>query len=810
MTYALQSTFSRGEIDPELVDRPDLELYRGGLYECVNYVTLKRGGFRRRGGTRFNGAVKDHSAGARLVPFEFGDDQSYMLELGEGYFRVHTSMGRVGSVEVATPYPLSAAFELKFTQSTDTLFIAGGGCRQHALKRYGETSWALEPMQFLDGPYLPVNISATNFTPAGTGNPVPKMTSNSEPSGLVTSSNNSGSAWQVFAQGEGTVVLSSNASGWVAYEFPEAVVVDAYMLQAPSDNAEKDDMPAAWSVEASNDGAAWTILDVRDAQSTWASSEWRRFSFANETSYKHYRFKFSQGGGATSDNSSIGQLVMHQGAADQAPFEFSASSIAGINEGEGFGTEDIGRHIRLRGSDGVWRWVEIDSVVSASSVMVRLFGQALLDRSAISLWRLGSWSDRTGWPSAVGWHKNRLAFSGTDAEPTQVWESQSDDFKNFAVSQPLVASDAVSVGILSGQVNRIKWLDDDNDLLVGTSRAVRQIGKATEQDPFGPENVDQTPATNFGTCGIQPIKVGSVLLYFGRYATDMRELVYDLGSNGRVSQSVSQVQSHLFRPGIKGACYQQYPSSIIWCWDVNGRSIGFTYEREQEVYGMHRHEFGGVVECMASLSGSGFDEVWMVIRRQINGQTRRYIEIMQAPFIDQDVVDAWHLDCAVLYEGNQANRVSGLEHLEGESVILYANGSDYLTSVKDGEVSLPNGRTASKILIGFDVKARAKTLSPPVGSQDGSSLGRKISIDVTHVSVFQTGTLRMGSDGTYIDEQIKYEAGDTYGQPAPLKTGRIDANIEIRWEDGGQIVFEASGGKPCTVLALNANVSMEP
>ncbi|WP_289036005.1 hypothetical protein [uncultured Roseibium sp.] len=810
MTYALQTTFSRGEVDPEITDRPDLELYRSGLYECVNFVTLKRGGLRRRGGTRFHFPVKTHSAGAWLIPFEFGEGQSYMLEFGEQYFRVHTTGGRVGSVEVATPYGLSVAPLLKFTQSTDTLFITGGGIRPQALKRSGETSWSIEAMQFLDGPYLSVNISATNLTPAATGNPVPKMTGNSAPSGVVTSSNNSSAAWQLFGQSDGKVVLSAGATGWVAYEFPAGVVVDGYMLQAPNDNADSDNMPAQWVLEASANGTDWAILDVRDAESTWASSEWRRFSFANEAAYKHYRLKFTQGGGSNADQSAIGQLVMHQAAASQEPFNLVASSLDGINSGEGFGSEDVGRHIRLRGSDGVWRWVEVASVVSTTTAKVRLHGQALLDQSAMGLFRLGAWSDRTGWPSAVGWHKNRLALAGTDFEPTQTWESQSDDFRNFAVSQPLVASDAVSVGILSGQVNRIKWLVDDSDLLVGTTRAVRQIGKATEQDPYGPENVDQKPSTNFGANGIQPIKIGSVVLYFGRYGTDMRELVYDIGSNGRVSQSVSEVQSHLFRPGMAGACYQQYPSSIIWGWDVNGRSLGFTYEREQEVYGMQRHEFGGVVECMASLSGSGFDEVWTIVRREINGETRRYIEIMQAPFVDQDIADAWHLDCAVRYEGEEVNSVSGLEHLEGEAVILYADGSDYPTTVESGEVSLPNGRKASKILVGLDVTARAKTLSPPVNSQDGSSLGRKISVDVTHVSVFQTGTLRMGSDGTYLDEQIRYEAGDAYGAPAPLKTGRIEANIEVRWEDGGQIVFEASGGKPCTIRALNANVTMEP
>jgi len=810
MSYHLQATFSRGELDPELVTRPDLELFRAALAECENFITLKRGGFRRRGGTRFIGEVKDSGAGAWLMPFEFGSGQTYMLEAGDFYFRVHTSAGRVGTVEVSTPYSLAVLPDLKFVQSTDTLFVTGGGIRPQAVKRYGETSWAIEPMDFQDGPYLDVNISSTSLAPAETGNPVPVMTSNTAPSGAVTSSGSLADAYRVFNGDPDKVVLSTGGTGWVAYQFPVGVVIDGYMLQAPSDNGRTDDMPAQWSIEASSDGNTWSVLDTQDAEADWASSEWRCYSFPNKTAHSFYRFRFTKGGGSASDDAAIAQLVFHQAASDQTPFDLTASSLDGINGGAGFSASDTGRHIRLRGSDGFWRWAKVDSVPSPSVVRIRLYGQSFLDTFAMGIWRLGSWSDRTGWPGAVGWHKNRLVFASTQTEPQTVWESQTDDFTNFAVSQPLVASDAVSVGILSGQVNRIHWLNDDDDLLAGTSRAVRAIGKATSQDPFGPENVDQTPETNFGANGIQPIKVGSVLLYFGRYGTDMRELAYDFQSDGRASRSVSETQSHLFRAGIAGACHQQYPDSIVWPWDRDGNVVGFTYEREQQVFGMHRHGFGGVVECMASVPGDGFDEVWMIVRRDINGQTRRYIEVMQKPFAGQPIEDAWHLDCAVRYAGDPANTVSGLGHLEGRDVILYADGSDYEGTVSGGAASLPNGRTASKILVGLNVTARAKTLPPPVNTRDGASVGRKMTIDEAKISVFETGVLRIGSETTHVDAQIFYRAGDKYGEPASLRTGIVEADVELRREDGGQLVFEASRGKPCTVLAVNYNLSMEP
>ncbi|MBO6858483.1 hypothetical protein [Roseibium sp.] len=812
MPYQLQSTFSRGELDPELIYRTDLELFRSSLAECENFITLKRGGLRRRGGTKYIAEVKDSADETWLIPFEFGNGQYYMLEFGDFYFRVYTNAGRVGTVEVTTPYAKTVLSELKFVQSTDILFIAGGGVAPQQLQRISETSWTIADFEPEDGPYLDVNITSTTLTPASTADAIPDMTADNAPSGQVDSDfAGATDRWKIFDRNkESHPNFDSNTSGWVEYQFGSsaAFVVDAYWLQAYIANSNSDATPSEWQVQGSNDGSAWVTLDTRSEQTGWAGSEIRFYEFQNVTAFKWYRLLYS--GGPNADNNVFAQWRLHLAVSDQTAFNLTASSTTGINGGDGFKTTDVGRHIRLRASDGRWRWAKIIARTSSTVVTVKLYGHALPDTNPISEWRMGAWSETTGWPTTVGWHKSRLAFAGTDEEPQKVWESQTEDFTNFAVSHVLVASDAVTVGILSGQVNRIQWLVDDDDLVVGTSKAVRSIGKATEQEPYGPENNEQKPETNFGANGITPVQIGSVLLYFGEYGTEMRELAYDLSADGRLSQSVSEVQSHLFRDGMSGVAYQQYPDSVVWGWDINGAAIGFTYERQQQVYGMHRHGFGGVVECMAKLSGSSSDEIWMIVNRTIDGSTVRYIEILQRPFLGGNIEDAWHLDCAALYSGAAAGTVSGLDHLEGEDCIAYADGSDYPVTVTGGEISLPTGKTATKILVGLDVTARAKTLPYPVNAQDGSGSGRKMKIDDCKVAVFETGTLKVGSDNTYLDETIFPAAGDPTSAPAPLKTGILDRAVETKWEEGGQLTLQASGGRPCTVLAVNFGRDGEP
>lgn len=89
-------------------------------------------------------------------------------------------------------------------------------------------------------------------------------------------------------------------------------------------------------------------------------------------------------------------------------------------------------------------------------------------------------------------------------------------------------------------------------------------------------------------------------------------------------------------------------------------------------------------------------------------------------------------------------------------------------------------------------------------------MGRKMRVDNCSIAVLNTGTLKAGSDETFLDELIYYRAGDPAGEPAPLRTGVLDQPIETRWEDGGQLTLAASGGKPCTILAVNFGRDAEP
>ena len=168
----VQNSFNGGEWSPLAYGRSDIAKYKNGLATCLNYVPTAQGGLTRRPGTRYVANTKTNQA-VRLVPFEFSITQAYVLEFGPSYVRFYTNDGQLLSggspYEVATPYAAGDLWDLSFAQSADTLYIVHPNHAPRKLQRAGATSWSLNTISFLDGPYLIVNTTSTTLTSSVAG-----------------------------------------------------------------------------------------------------------------------------------------------------------------------------------------------------------------------------------------------------------------------------------------------------------------------------------------------------------------------------------------------------------------------------------------------------------------------------------------------------------------------------------------------------------------------------------------------------------------------------------------------------------------
>ena len=802
---ALKTNFTGGEISPLLFARVDIDKYANGAQLLENMVVERYGGARKRGGTQFIRAAKSNATKARLMPFIFSVTQAYVLEFGNEYVRFYTNGGVVAvsgtPVEVATPYTEDEVFDIQYAQSADVLYLAHPNHAPRKLSRTSATTFTLEIVDFEDGPFLEINDNETTLTPSNFGSVVPTMTSNSAPSGTVSGSAiNLGDYYNVYDRNEATLTQFTSIPGNVDYDFAGsgAFTVDGYWIKNTAAFPERS--PSNWKFQGF-DGSNWVTLDARASETGWGGGEVRFYSFKNGTAYEGYRLIWS----GTSDGGNLVSLVrmdLHQEASEQTPFNLTASSTAGINDGAGFQTSDIGRHFRVLASDGAWRWGKIVARTSTTVVTVRIYNQALPDLDPLVNWRLGAWSDETGWPGAVGFFEGRLCWARTTDNPETIWMSRVDDFINHSVSSPIQDDDAIAVTARSDSLNEVKWIAEGTDLFVGTSAAIRTVGANSPTGGFSPTNIRQKRESTFGASNIQPIRVGSVALYPGYYRKDIREVAYSIESDGYVSQDLSILSEHIPAHGVKQMAYAQSPASLVWIVLDDGSLAGLTYERDQQVIAFHRHIIGGTsvtVESVASIPGAAGDEIWVLVRRTINGSAVRYLERITAGLSDTGVIaGATFLDSHLTYSGASTGTLSGLSHLEGQQVYVWSNvGKQGPFTVASGAITLTTNVTTA--CVGLAYTSAIETLSPEAAARGGTAQTRLGRVSEVFLRLNRSMNGMVGpADG--VQETLEYS------DPNSLFTGDVRVPISMEWERGKRIRVVHSEPTPFHVLGMVAEL----
>jgi len=81
---------------------------------------------------------------------------------------------------------------------------------------------------------------------------------------------------------------------WAQQSLPSAHVVKIYSITSGNDSQDRD--PQQWTIEGSNDGITWTVLDTRDEQFP-SRKLTRYFSISNPKSYAFYKWNITKNQG---------------------------------------------------------------------------------------------------------------------------------------------------------------------------------------------------------------------------------------------------------------------------------------------------------------------------------------------------------------------------------------------------------------------------------------------------------------------------------------------------------------------------------
>ena len=408
------------------------------------------------------------------------------------------------------------------------------------------------------------------------------------------------------------------------------------------------------------------------------------------------------------------------------------------------------------------------------------------------------------YPSCVTYFEQRRMFAGTTNNPQTVYGTRSATESNLNTSMPSNAADALSFTIKAQQQNAIKHLVPMNDLLALTVGGVWKIGTNNSQ-ALAPATLSVRPQNYYGANSVHPLVTGNSVLYVESNGRRVRDIAFQWQAQVYAADDRSLMAPHLFQTyTINDAAYSRSPDQVAWFVRSDGVLLGMSYVPEHQVFGWHQHVTDGAFESVCVVTENNEDVLYAVVNRTLSGASYRVIERMATRLFNTQA-DAFFVDCGTTVINSPASAtVSGLNWLEGKSVVVLADGAVVQgLTVTGGSITLPTA--ASKVQVGLPFTTDIQTLPMAIESAMAGGQGTTKSIDYAYLRVNRTGIVKVGPSSDRLTT-IPPRSNENYDTPPRLRSEILDLLINPDITQDAQLWVQSSDPTPLTISAITMKV----
>ena len=835
-TTASINSFVSGEFSAKLDGRTDFEKYNSGCKTLENMLVHPQGAAARRVGTQHIASVKTAANKTRLIPFEFSTTQTYILEFGNEYIRFYKDKGQIldsgSAYEISTPYLTAELFEIKFAQSADVMYLVHPNHEAMKLSRTDHTAWSLDQVEFTNGPYLPINTTTTTLTPASASVGTGVNITASAVTGI-----NGGAGFQTTDVGR---LISFNSGIAKITARTNTTVVVCTITTAFANTDAKDD----WKLGA--------FSDTTGHPSTVSFFE-QRLVFAG-TKDEPQTIYFSKSG-------DYENMTTGTNADDAMVYTIASNQVNKIRYLKAVGTLLIGTtggefSVTADGTDAAVTPTNItikrQSSFGAANVDAQPAGNAVLflQRAKRKIRELAYNYDSDGYvapdltilnetvtksgvtemayqqaPDSILWCVREdgvlagLTYQRTDnvvAWHRHILGGKSDTTKNIIQQQisftanttvvngtnntitlsshGLVTNDPIYyyaaanpiTGINSGKLYFVIRVDA-NTIKLATTAANSAAGTAISLT--GPS----TASTQYI---YQGVNISSNVIYSDDHGFETGDIIFYDNTGTAIGGLSENVPYYISR--VDDDQFKLYTDSKLT--NVVSLTSAKTTEQTDNILQDAK------VESVATISGElNEDELWVIVQRFVNGSVVRHIECFSDFDFDETAPEDFKfLDSHLSYSGVAVSSLSGLDHLEGETVSILADGATHSTKiVSSGAVSLD--RASRKVVIGLPYNSVLQTMriEAGAGQTEGTAQGKVKRISKVILRLFETVGAKVGPTLDSLETVPFRTTSSAMDLPvSTLLAGDKEVEFTDDYNTDGFIVVKQDQPLPLTVLAL--------
>jgi hypothetical protein len=693
-TFVNQPSMAAGEIGPELYGRVDQEMYYIGLRTCENFIVRQYGGVMNRSGSDFIAEQKDSSHLVRIIPFQFNELQTYVLEFGNQTMRVVKNGGEV--IETAAIVNITAATNAAQVvvsaantfSNGDDVFISGmvGMVEMNGRTlRISDVTGANFKLKDFQGNY----INSTNY-------------------GTYTSGGTSGRVYTVATPWVDTDLFNLN---YAQSADVITIVHPNYMVKDITRTAHD----------------AWTVTDFNVSNGPFKDINITTTNVLVSATTGSITIASSANMFTTDD---VGTLFyVEQDPEDGTPTWEVAVAVtmpytvrAGANYYKALNNATTGTvkpdHTEGSATDGAtgvrWEYLhsgfgiaKITAFTDAQHVtatVIKTMPDNLLTITSKN-WAKAAWSKTEGYPSAVSYHKQRLWLGGTPNLPNYIWCSNVAARTEFGMSNPVLDDESITLALDTTQVNAIRHLMSLKALIVLTSSSEQALNGNRDNAILASSPPTPDVQGYDGVSKVRPIIIGNTALVVDSTGDLVRSVRYDLNSDTYTGIDMTARSPHIFRnKQIVDWAFQKRPFSMVWTIFNDGTMAGFTFMDEQKVYAWHRHTTQGTYESVCSIREGNSDAVYKIVRRLVNGTYRRYLE-RDTPRYFSTVLDGSFVDCGLSYDGRNTDPTSTITVTGGttwdspEVLTLTCSKPIFVAKDIQNSIEFVNGNITYRLII---------------------------------------------------------------------------------------------------------------
>ena len=393
------------------------------------------------------------------------------------------------------------------------------------------------------------------------------------------------------------------------------------------------------------------------------------------------------------------------------------------------------------------------------------------------------WSATRGWPRTCTFHEARLWFGGSSSRPSTLWGSTVNDLFNFNAGRAR-DDQGIDVTLATDQVNSINGIISNRSLQVFTSGAEFYVPAS----PITPENVAVKPQTNLGSKRVRPIVIDGLTMFIQRTGKALYQFQYIDEFQSNESRSTSLAAPHLIADPYQLVVSQgsgESDANYVYLISSSGDMTVFNTQSFEGVQAFTRWSCEGSINSAAVVD----EELYLLVNRD----GTYYIDKADSTL---------NTDSAISQTITATDAVTGLTHLNGETVKVKAVGAAQLDKVVSGGAITLDRVVTGTVEVGLEYQPIIKTMPLNINLNDGSHAAQKKRILRCAIRVHE-------SNGVIVNGQRL--ADKTIGEnqfDAPTPQSEFKRVFLAGWSLEATIEITQTTPFPLTVLALDLEVKV--